>query len=307
MATLQIMLAPFCNMVHHCEKASALIYKILLSALRFVHHVKGVPCLDPKDDYLMKLVLRGAANAAFAAPARPSTRHIVSLPLLALLGHRIGSTSWSDLSKQTVWSACTLAFFSAARMGELLASEVNSHDPTADLTWADVQFPSEDSILVRLKCTKSSDIQGEFLDIFPFDNFGCCPVASLKRLLHLQQEAGVYNPSKPVFRFSDGKTSHSLSLTRSYHPFCLTYASQARIRYLATPSDPAPAFRPHWLCFLILLTVTTSKAGGDGTVIASTVTLDFDMIRRKLSLARSLLRSCRLMGKPCLPSVDPSI
>ena len=194
--------ATWCITVRKLQPSSTKSY---FSALKFVHHVKGVPCLDPKDDYLMKLALRGAANAAFAAPARPSTRRIVSLPLLALLGHRIGSTSWSDLSKQTVWSACTLAFFSAARMGELLASEVNLHDPTADLTWADVQFPSEDSILVRLKCTKSSDVQGEFLDIFPFENFGCCPVASLKRLLLLQQDAGVYDPAKPVFRFADGR------------------------------------------------------------------------------------------------------
>jgi hypothetical protein len=42
----------------------------------------------------MKLVLHGATNTTFAAPARPSTRRIVSLPLLTLLGHRIGFASW---------------------------------------------------------------------------------------------------------------------------------------------------------------------------------------------------------------------
>jgi hypothetical protein len=125
--------------------------------------------------------------------------------MLALIGHRIASTSWSDLSKQTVWAACTLAFFSAARMGELLASTVHSHDPTSDLTWGDVQFSSSDSILIRIKCAKSGEPQGEFLDIFPFPHFGCCPVASLKRLLQLQKEAGLYDPSLPVFRFRTGR------------------------------------------------------------------------------------------------------
>jgi hypothetical protein len=53
-------------------------------------------------------------------------------------------------------------------MGELLSSQITSFDPTSDLTWADIKFTSEDSILVRLKCAKSSEVQGEFLDVFSF-------------------------------------------------------------------------------------------------------------------------------------------
>jgi hypothetical protein len=55
-------------------------------------------------------------------------------------------------------------------MGELLAPDVNSHDPGADLIWADEQFSSDDSIMVHLKCIKSSDIQGKFLGIITFDS-----------------------------------------------------------------------------------------------------------------------------------------
>lgn len=194
--------ATWCLTVRKLQPSSTKAY---FSALKFVHHIKGVPCLDPKEDFLLNLAFRGAANLVFAAPPRPSTRRIVSLPLLALIGHRIGSSSWPELTKQTVWAASTLAFFSAARMGELLSSQITSFDPTSDLTWADIKFTSEDSILVRLKCAKSSEVQGEFLDVFSFEYFGCCPVASLQRLLRMQKAADMFDPASPVFRFEDGR------------------------------------------------------------------------------------------------------
>jgi hypothetical protein len=108
--------------------------------------------------------------------------------------------------KHVVWTACTVAFFSSARLGELLASAMYKHDPTADLLWSDVNFPTPDSVLIMLKCAKKSgEIPGEFLDLFPFLGFDCCPVASLRKLLQLQQDAGTYSPDLPCFRFASGK------------------------------------------------------------------------------------------------------
>jgi len=86
-----------------------------------------------------------------------------------------------------------------------LASAANSFDPSADLMWKDVQFPSDDSVLIRLKCAKSGDPQGEYLDLFPFVGFSCCPVAAIKKLRQMQQEAGIFDPDSPVFRFSSGR------------------------------------------------------------------------------------------------------
>jgi hypothetical protein len=176
-----------------------------ISAIKFVHNLKDVPCFDVKNDHMITWYLRGAANLAFSNPPPPSTRRIVTLQLLRLLGHRIASTSWSVMTKQVVWAACTLAFFTAARLGELLASAAHSHDPTADLTWRDIEFTSPDSILVRLKCAKSGEVQGEYLDVFPFLGYECCPVASLYCLRELQKEAGILDPTLPVFRFDSGK------------------------------------------------------------------------------------------------------
>jgi hypothetical protein len=179
--------------------------KSYMSALKFIHHMKGLPIHDPADDFLLQCAFKGAAKAAFASPPPPATRRIVTFALLRLLGHRIASTSWSELTKQVVWSACTLAFFSSARLGELLSYTTYTHDPTADLTWADIVFNSPDSLLVRLKCTMSGDLNGEFLDVFVFPGFNCCPVAGIQQLKRLQKEAGCFSPDLPVFRFATGK------------------------------------------------------------------------------------------------------
>jgi hypothetical protein len=162
-------------------------------------------CADTSSDPVLSLILKGASNLQFSQPSKPLTRRIVTLPLLLTIGHRISLTDWSQQSKQVVWSACTTAFFPSARLGELLSAQQSSHDPTSDLTWNDVQFTSPTSVLIRLKNSKTGDIQGDFLDIFPFPNHQCCPVASLHALHNQQLAIGMALPNTPVFRFASGK------------------------------------------------------------------------------------------------------
>jgi len=192
----------WCLSVRKLQPASAKSY---IAAIKFVHLIKDVPCFDVLKDPMIKMVLKGAANLNFSSPPRPSTRRVIQLPLLLVIGDRIRRTSWSPLTKQVVWTACTTAFFSSARLGEILASSTYQHDPTSNLMWSDIRFPTEDSILIRLKCAKSGEIQGEFLDLFPFLGFNCCPVASLHALMRMQQEAGTFSKDLPVFRFASGK------------------------------------------------------------------------------------------------------
>jgi hypothetical protein len=97
------------------------------------------------------------------------------------------------------------AFFPSARLGELLSSHDDYHDPTSDLTWADVRFNTPTSVLIRLKNSKTGDIQGDFLDVFPFLNHNCCPVASIQALHKAQIDSRLHSPSSPVFRFASGK------------------------------------------------------------------------------------------------------
>jgi len=99
----------------------------------------------------------------------------------------------------------TLAFFTSARLGELLACREHSHDPTSDLTWDDVHFHDDSLVLIRLKAPKSGDPAGEFLDVFKFPGYNCCPVKCLSALYYKQKEAGLPLGATPVFRFRSGK------------------------------------------------------------------------------------------------------
>ena len=109
-----------------------------------------------------------------------------------------------NLTKQVVFTACTTGFYASTRMGEILASREFSHAPLSDLTWADVKESSDTSLLLRLKQPKSGE-QAEFVDLFPFPGYQCCPVASIRELKALQQKEACFDLDKPVFRFKNGR------------------------------------------------------------------------------------------------------
>lgn len=176
-----------------------------LSALKFTHHLKGLSCDHLEGDKILALLLKGSFHHSLSNPSATSTRRVVTFPLLLTLGNRIAKASWDDLSKQVIWSAACTAFFGSTRLGEILASEENDFSPASDLTWADIRFTdSPDSVLIRLKQPKSGEKEGEFVDLFPFRGYNCCPVRALRELRAQQIEAGTFHPSLPVFRFKSG-------------------------------------------------------------------------------------------------------
>jgi len=89
-------------------------------------------------------------------------------------------------------------------MGEVLAKGEFTHAPDSDLTWQDVRESSDTSLLLRIKQPKSGEIC-EFVDLFPFPGFQCCPVAALRALKKKQIMAGIFENDMPVFRFATKK------------------------------------------------------------------------------------------------------
>jgi hypothetical protein len=134
-----------------------------------------------------------------------STRRVVTFPMLLTIGHRVASSQWDSLSKQVIWTAATTAFFGSARLGELQAREEGAHSPTSDLTWRDVAVSGKDSLLIRVKQPKTGIKDGEYIDLFSFKGYGCCPVKALYALHRKQMEAGIFELDSPVFRFRSKK------------------------------------------------------------------------------------------------------
>jgi len=178
--------------------------KIYIQSVQLAHTLKGVPCSKFMEDNLLKMLLTGACNLDLYKPEPlSSSRRSVNLNLLSVLGHRIAQENWSLESKQIVWAAALVAFFTCSRMGEILPSEQN-YDPFATLCWSNVKFTENNEILIFLPSTKTNCSKGEFVDLFPFEIDSCCPVAAIKKLHEIAKNSPNY-VIKPVFSFSNGK------------------------------------------------------------------------------------------------------
>jgi hypothetical protein len=188
---------------HQCRNLAPSTIRSYLSAIKFVHNLRGFPSDYISKDFSLAQLLKGAEKISQSATVL-NTRRVVTFPLLITLGSKIARTNWDSLTKQVIWTAATTSFFGSLRLGEILASSESAHSMVSDLTWNDVKASSPTSILIRLKQPKSGEKE-EFIDLFPFPTHDCCPVAALKNLKRKQIEAGVYDKSSPVFRFGTGK------------------------------------------------------------------------------------------------------
>ena len=175
--------------------------KAYLASLPCLHKLKGFPNHELADDVL-RCIMRGAENLYMAAPPeKPNLRRVMTVSLLRYLGHRLATSGWDRVTKQSLWSASLTAFFGAARMGELLAEAEDWSDPTSTLTWSCVKYKAKsDSFLLHIKLAKMRTPEGEFIDLFPFKGIpGLCPVSALKKQKSIQQNLGRGRPDDPVF------------------------------------------------------------------------------------------------------------
>jgi hypothetical protein len=173
-----------------------------LSSLSTIHELKGFKnhnCLTT----LAKKVIQGAQNLRFYTNIYKCTRKVMTLPLLKLIGHEIAKTTWSENSKQVIWTACVTGFFGSFRLSEILAKNEWSFNKTETLLWSDIKFTGPDSVLIHVTVEKSRNSKGAYIDLFKFSGHNCCPVSSLK-LLHELSKSAVKN-DKPVFSFDSGK------------------------------------------------------------------------------------------------------
>ncbi len=60
------------------------------------------------------------------------------------------------------------------------------------------------SILLRFKSPKSGKPEGEFVNLFSFPGYNCCPVLALRNLWAKQHSVGQASAALQVFRFPNG-------------------------------------------------------------------------------------------------------
>jgi hypothetical protein len=173
-----------------------------ISHLRLIHKLRNLPTKGC-DSFLCKVQLRGAQNLQFYNDHHTHVKKVMTLPLLRILGHELANSGWSEHSQCVVWATYTVAFMGSFRLGEILSKSENSFNLHETFLWSDVKFMRDGAIQIHNKIPKTRTANGEYISLFPFPFFGCCPVAAMKKLKELSGEKG--NSKKPVFAFRNGR------------------------------------------------------------------------------------------------------
>jgi hypothetical protein len=194
--------ATYCTTV---RKVSVQTTKSYMYSMELAHVLKNLQCPNYNADKLIAIILNGAKNWKELEQPVSNFRRVMTISTLLLIGHRLANTSWCEVSKQVIWSVCTLAFFTSLRLGEILSSLVNSFDANSTLLWKHVKFLNCNEILLFVPSTKTSKCRGEFIDVFPIAPHPCCPVSALKKLMEVQLTENLFSLESPVFRFKSGK------------------------------------------------------------------------------------------------------
>ena len=179
--------------------------KSYISSLNVAHTLANEPNCNLNSDPCVKMALRGASNIYSLENAVKKDRLPMNIHLLEILCHRISELSWTDFSKQIFWTACSLSFFTACRMGEIVPALERSFDPATTLTWDKVVFLENKEILILIPYTKTTGFDGKVVDVFRINGDRKCPAAAMFRLKKLNEKNCIAMGNKPVFSFPSGR------------------------------------------------------------------------------------------------------
>ena len=193
-------IANYVTWAYNVKKLKSSTIESYLSSLKCIHALRSMTTSN-FDTYYISSLLRGITNLEIYDTNSKSSRKVMSLQLLKILGHEISLTKWSKNSKQVLWSACTTAFFGSFRLGEILPSSEKNSNCADTLLWKDVNFVNKGHIIIHVKVSKNRTTGGDFVDVFSFPGHNVCPVKSLYALSNLSQCKG---PDQPVFKFDTG-------------------------------------------------------------------------------------------------------
>ena len=190
----------FCYWALTVKKLKYSTVSAYISSISLAHKLRG---MDNSACYnhTTKLILRSAENMTLYEPCKTRNRNVMTLSLLKILGNEIAITNWTNESKQLFWTVSCIAFFGSFRMGELLNGTITKIDSATSLLWKDLKYNGK-SWLIHVKAPKSRTQGGEFIDIFPFKNHNCCPVAALNKWKEISKHSEIQ--TNPVFIMSNG-------------------------------------------------------------------------------------------------------
>jgi len=205
-------LAFSCWCSKHAKIKTATV-KGYLSALKKMKFLLGFK-KDNKNKELEKIILRGMENieSKNSGSSKPVTP--VTLEILDSIDQGLKNGICSSCSKQCIWTLSVIAFWSLARLGELLPEKDTFFDKTSTLLWKDVTF-KKDKIILRIKSPKTRSPKSKTIYLYKLESNQFCPVAQLENMKKIQIEKGLYKENLPIFLRSSGKSMTKSSFVKS--------------------------------------------------------------------------------------------
>ena len=194
--------------------------KEYIAGLKTLHIIQGFSTAGLEDETAKKM-LDGARNMAWVESKGGPERRAMSIPLMKLLNIELSKSNWPELEKSAAWAAFTVAFQTAARMGELLPSDPNFYDPQSVLLNGDVK-KKDNVYTLHLRNPKVNSRKGDFVEIFPLESV-LCPVKALDVHLAALAGRGLFLEDKPVMTISStcflstGRVNEILKLLLGKH------------------------------------------------------------------------------------------
>jgi hypothetical protein len=156
-------------------------------------------------EFLRQSVLKGLKNkkAQGKYPTEQSRKFTpVTLGLLAQVRTLLKEGKYSDVTKQSLWTACLVSFWGCFRLGELLCKRRLKFDIFSNLVWADVVIGKK-VVKIFVKSPKTGKPVWVSLGRVEMKRF--CPVKNLKKLKTLFRKNDMFKDDLPVFRKGSGQ------------------------------------------------------------------------------------------------------
>ena len=161
--------------------------KSYLSGLKKYHVALGYKNFDYMSP-LVKEVLEGQNKKMTRFPKKEEGGRIpCTLNILKLIKHELKLSRLTPDEKIVVWATCTLAFYGALRIAEVLCKDQFEYDPLDTLQKGDIKVcpadkTGKESVSIKIRNSKTSKGKEELVSIYA--NYGAtCPVAATKKLL----------------------------------------------------------------------------------------------------------------------------
>jgi hypothetical protein len=175
-----------------------------ISAISHIQQIYGFPPIQVASTSFSYLLIGAQIKRTGRYTQKP--RDPVTFPRLKYIKQTIFKSKWSAFNKQAIWTLCTVAFFGAFRLGELLAKTKTTFDKTTTLLTKHISFQQNTNAwTIWIRQPKSKNPQGETVFLFPFNNTQFCPVNAMCTYIQLLQNCSLYHPDMPVFRFQSGR------------------------------------------------------------------------------------------------------